>query len=189
MDDIGAAAGVTGPAIYRYFDSKAAVLAEVFDDILDAVDPTDPVTGAPSPDAVDLTQRIGRYASAVAGRRELMGVFVREVHHLPPEHAHRLRMRQRDLVAQWRALLASVHPDWGVEQVRTAIHAVFGMLNSVGTFTSRLSDADLAAQLSALAGTALALPASTDAAPPGQQPVQLPDQQRAPAAGSSRPIR
>ncbi len=37
MDQIGAAAGITGPAIYRHFDSKAAILAAVFDGIIDAV--------------------------------------------------------------------------------------------------------------------------------------------------------
>lgn len=37
MDDIGAAAGVTGPAIYRHFGAKASVLTAVFDRVIDAV--------------------------------------------------------------------------------------------------------------------------------------------------------
>lgn len=157
MDDIGAAAGVTGPAIYRYFDAKAAVLAEVFDGIIDAVDPPDPAEPRPPAARVDLADRIDRYATAVAARRELMGVFVREVHHLPEEHRGRLRMRQRDLVARWRRLLGRVHPDWSDEAVRIAVHAVFGMLNSVGAFVSPLPDADLAAELGRLSRAALSL--------------------------------
>jgi len=197
MDDIGAAAGVTGPAIYRHFESKASVLAAVIDGIIDAVDrpgpakdggaddqavtndpaaghvqsvsaPTMPAvagaattgdsTAARADPAAGLAEHIAHYASAVAERRELMAVFVREVHHLPDEQARQLRHRQRDLVARWRVLLAGVHPDWPAERVRTAVHAVFGMLNAVGTFTSPLADDELAKQLTALACDALHLP-------------------------------
>ena len=57
MDDIGAAAGVTGPAIYRHFEAKAAVLTEVFDRIISTVDtepdpnedPLPDLTGCPTP--------------------------------------------------------------------------------------------------------------------------------------------
>jgi AcrR family transcriptional regulator len=165
MDDIGAAAGVTGPAIYRHFDSKAAVLAAVFDRIIDAVDTGDTVDpGDPSdtgsvdqPATVGLQTLIARYARGVADRRRLMAVFVREVHHLPPEHAVRLRERQRALVRRWRDLVARIHPEWSPERVRTAVHAVFGLLNSVGTFDSVLSDAELADQLADLASATFQL--------------------------------
>jgi AcrR family transcriptional regulator len=189
MDDIGAAAGVTGPAIYRHFDSKAAVLAAVIEGIIDAVDAPgrggdgaagadpdratgsigDGVVGADAdragaPPAEHLAGLVAHYAAAVAQRRELMAVFVREVHHLPAEHAERLRHRQRDLVARWRTLLAAAHPDWPAEQVRTSVHAVFGMLNAVGTFASPLSDTELADQLTTLASTALELRTALPAA-------------------------
>jgi AcrR family transcriptional regulator len=159
MDDIGAAAGVTGPAIYRHFDSKAAVLAAVIDAIIDAVasGPRDDHRSA-GPTAI-LRGRIAHYAAGVAARRELMAIFVREVHHLPEQHGDRLRQRQRGLVTEWRTLLAAAHPGWDSERVRTAVHAVFGMFNAVGTFTSPLPDAELAAQLSALAEAAFELPA------------------------------
>src|SRR6476646_8568106 len=42
MDDIGVAAGGTGPAIYRHFGAKASVLTAVFDRVIDAVT-SDPV--------------------------------------------------------------------------------------------------------------------------------------------------
>ena len=35
MADIGAAAGITGPAIYRHFDGKSAVLVAMFDHVID----------------------------------------------------------------------------------------------------------------------------------------------------------
>ena len=35
MADIGAAAGITGSAVYRHFDSKSAVLVAMFDAVVD----------------------------------------------------------------------------------------------------------------------------------------------------------
>lgn len=155
MDQIGAASGITGPAIYRHFDSKAAVLAAVIDGIIDAAMRV-PADCADDP-ATRLTALVRVYADAVAARRHLMAVFVREVHHLPPEHRAGLEARQRTLVRQWRTLLAQVHPDWDTETVRTVVHATFGMLNSIGTFTSPLTDEQLSEQLRQLAARALDL--------------------------------
>jgi len=167
MDDIGAAAGVTGPAIYRHFEAKAAVLTEVFDRIIGTVD-TDPnPNDDPLPPAEVLTdadpalrlrRQIDRYAAGVSRQRQLMAVFVREVHNLPPDHRDRLRDRQRALVGRWRRLLADAHPEWSTEEVRTAVHGVFGMLNTVGTFESPLANDELADVLADLAVAAFQLP-------------------------------
>ncbi len=171
MDDIGAAAGVTGPAIYRHFGAKASVLTAVFDRVIDAVtynradradrtDRTDRTEATTEPDspaehAARLRELIRKYADAVCGRRRLMAVFVREVHHLPADDRALLDERQRLLVRRWRTLLGHAHPDWDVEQVRTAVHGAFGMLNAVGTFDSPLTDEELAHQMSELAINAL----------------------------------
>lgn len=156
MDDIGSAVGVTGPAIYRHFESKAAVLAAVFDRIIDTVVSTPTIPG-PEP-AGRLRAAVARYASGVVAARRAMAVFVREVHQLPDEVSGRLRARQRTLVHHWRQLVADVHPDWSAEQARTAVHAAFGLLNSVGTFTSPLPDDELADQLTRLTLGALGCP-------------------------------
>ena len=167
MDDIGAAAGVTGPAIYRHFEAKAAVLTEVFDRIISTVD-TEPDPNedrlttagvlADADPAGRLRRQVERYAAAVSRQRQLMAVFVREVHHLPPDHRDRLRDRQRALVGRWRRLLAGAHPDWSTEEIRTAVHGAFGMLNTVGTFESPLANDELADVLADLAMAALQLP-------------------------------
>jgi len=170
MDDIGAAAGVTGPAIYRHFEAKAAVLTEVFDRIIGTVDtepdPGDePLSEAGLTDAAQaqrLRRQVERYAAGVSRQRQLMAVFVREVHHLPPDHRDRLRDRQRALVGRWRRLLAAVHSDWSTEEVRTAVHGVFGMLNTVGTFESPLANDELADVLADLAIAAFQLPPGAD---------------------------
>jgi len=166
MDDIGAAAGVTGPAIYRHFGAKASVLTAVFDKVIDAV-MVDPevigeVRAATDEDpATRLRHLVAGYAAAVSGRRGLIAVFIREVHSLPAEDRALLDERQRALIGLWRVLLARVHPDWDGERVRTAVHGVFGMLNAVGTFESPLSDRELAGQLGELAITALQLGAES----------------------------
>jgi AcrR family transcriptional regulator len=162
MDDIGAAAGVTGPAIYRHFGAKASVLTAVFDRVIDAVTSDPDVLGelpneTDQDPAASLRHLVAMYAAAVSGRRRLMAVFIREVHHLPAEDRELLDERQRALIKRWRTLLAQAHPEWDGEQVRTAVHGVFGMLNSVGTFESPLSDRELATQLAQLAVSAMRL--------------------------------
>lgn len=156
MDQIGAAAGITGPAIYRHFDSKAAILAAVFDGIIDAVTAPSPVEQ--DDPAAELRALVQVYTGAVASRRRLMAVFVREVHHLPAEHRAKLDERQRTLVGRWRMLLGDVHPEWDREVVRTTVHGCFGMLNALGTFDSVLPDDQLAAALGVLAARILVLP-------------------------------
>ncbi|MDQ2738110.1 MAG: TetR/AcrR family transcriptional regulator [Actinomycetota bacterium] len=158
MDQIGAAAGITGPAIYRHFDSKAAVLAAVFDGIIDAVTAAPGNLPAGTTGRDELVVLIEAYAAAVATRRRLMAVFVREVHHLPPEHRARLAERQRTLVRRWRTLLGRVHPDWSDEVIRTTVHGAFGMLNALGTFDSPLTDDALASVLVELAARMFQLP-------------------------------
>jgi AcrR family transcriptional regulator len=165
MDDIGAAAGVTGPAIYRHFGAKASVLTAVFGRVIDAVTTDPDVLGElPGEDEEEPASRlkylVSTYAATVAGRRGLMAVFIREVHHLPAADRELLEQRQRALVGRWRSLLSRVHPDWDAERVRTAVHGAFGMLNAVGTFQSPLPDRELAGQLAELAGTALGLSTS-----------------------------
>ena len=160
MDDIGAAAGVTGPAIYRHFGAKASVLTAVFDRVIDAVTNDPDVLGelpgeADDDPAASLRHLVALYAAAVSGRRRLMAVFIREVHHLPAEDRELLDERQRALIKRWRILLAQAHPEWDGEQVRTAVHGAFGMLNSVGTFESPLADRELATQLAQLAVSAM----------------------------------
>lgn len=156
MDQIGAAAGITGPALYRHFDSKAAILAAVIDGIIDAVAARP--SGVADDPAAELRELVQIYADAVAARRRLMAVFVREVHHLPAEHRAGLDDRQRILVRRWRLLLADVHPEWDSEVVRTTVHGCFGMLNALGTFDSALPDDDLGAALVVLAGRIMVLP-------------------------------
>jgi AcrR family transcriptional regulator len=154
MDAIGAAAGVTGPAIYRHFDSKAAVLAAVIDRIIDTVVGR-PTRSAGSP-GQRLSDAVATYARGVAASRTVMAVFVREVHHLPDRESAQLMQRQRALVHHWRELVADVHPAWDDQRVRTAVHAAFGLLNAVGTFSSPLTDDELAEQLTGLTLAALA---------------------------------
>ena len=158
MDRIGAAAGITGPAIYRHFSAKSAVLAAVFDGILDAVTARPAVPPDDGDPAAALRAVVEVYAGAVASRRRLMAVFVREVHHLPAEHRSGLDERQRRLVREWRTLLAAVHPQWTGEVVRTCVHGCFGMLNSVGTYDAGLEDDELTQVLTELAGRILDLP-------------------------------
>ena len=141
------------------------MLTEVFDRIISTVDtdidPGDDVSGGSPADAEPaerLRRQVERYAAGVSRQRQLMAVFVREVHQPRPITATDCATGSVRWSAAGGQLLAGAHPDWSTEEVRTAVHGVFGMLNTVGTFESPLANDELADVLADLAIAAFQLP-------------------------------
>ncbi|WGY00396.1 helix-turn-helix domain-containing protein [Nocardioides sp. QY071] len=101
IDEIGDAVGFSGPAVYRYFASKADLLEAVVAGHLDRLE----ATSAPVADR----------ATAVAGLIEValrspdgLVTASRQAEHLSPAAALALDARRRDLGPAWAALVPSV---------------------------------------------------------------------------------
>ena len=131
IDDIAAAAGVTGPAIYRHFKNKDAVLVALFDRlaerlaaILDTVATHEGRAGLET-----LVRLHGRLAFE---ERALIVVYISEERNLPDVERRRVRRFQRAYVETWAELLRPLRPDLSDEERRTAVHAAIGLLNSTG---------------------------------------------------------
>ncbi|MGH3731057.1 MAG: TetR/AcrR family transcriptional regulator, partial [Micromonosporaceae bacterium] len=106
MEDIGAAAGIAGPSIYRHFASKADLMRAAANRMVDrlTVDAARATAGAPTPiDALD--RLIDSYAETVLAHRDLMAVYVAEVASLPAEDRAELQRLQRGYVAEWVRLI------------------------------------------------------------------------------------
>jgi AcrR family transcriptional regulator len=129
VDLIGAEAGVTGPAIYSHFRSKADVLAALFDEAMDRM----LVLAGPARD--DPREEIEHLVRATAQfaleQRQLLTVYTREDRALEDDARRRFRRRQRDLVERWVRALAALHPDRSSDELVSVVHAVTGMLMSV----------------------------------------------------------
>jgi AcrR family transcriptional regulator len=129
--DLGAAVGVSGPALYRHFPSKEALLAEMLVGISEHL-----LTGARAlaagtddPDAT-LEALVDFQVEFALHEPELIVVHDRDIANLPLAARRRVRMLQRRYVEIWVDALRRRHPDLSPDTARTAAHAAFGLLNS-----------------------------------------------------------
>ncbi|MBW0088857.1 TetR/AcrR family transcriptional regulator [Pseudonocardia sp. KRD-184] len=155
IDDIGAAAGVTGPAVYRHFQNKDAILRELCNAAM-----TELLTGArlaaQEGDAEHvLNVLITVHAGFGARHRRLVAVYVREHRALSPIALRSLRRRQRDYEAIWTDALVQLRPDLGAAEVCGVVTAVLSLINAAAHMPAELDDAAVERLLSTAAAAVL----------------------------------
>jgi AcrR family transcriptional regulator len=131
MMDLGAAAGITGSAIYRHFGSKSAVLVELFDRVIDALLRDAQETVLTEDDLKKaLTHLVVGQVEFVVADRALAQVYHHEVNNLPHEDRRRLRRKQRLYVEEWVHLLAELRCDLTDGEARAVVHAAIAAIQS-----------------------------------------------------------
>ena len=129
--DPGAAVGVSGPALYRHFPSKEALLAEMLVGISEHLLAGGQARAAASDDPHEVLAALIEFQADFARREpELIVVQDRDLANLPAPARKRVRLLQRTYVEIWVQTLQRAHPDLPVEAARTAAHGAFGLLNS-----------------------------------------------------------
>jgi AcrR family transcriptional regulator len=131
IDEIAAAAGVTGPAIYRHFKNKDAVLVALFDRLAERL-AVILATVATHEGRAGLETLVRLHGRLAFEERALIVVYISEERNLPDAERRRVRRFQRAYVEAWADLLRSLRPDLSDEERRTAVHAAIGLLNSTG---------------------------------------------------------
>lgn len=144
MSAIGAAAGVTGSAIYRHFDSKSAVLVALFDRAIDRLlgDTQRIVHEAPDLRAA-LARMVAGQVDFVISDREVAIVYHNEIHNLPADDRRRLRRKQRLYLEEWVHVLRELRVELGDTEARVIVHAAIGAIQSTLFHTSGLADGQL----------------------------------------------
>ena len=131
IDEIAAAAGVTGPAIYRHFKNKDAVLVALFDRLAERLtDILDTVGTLKGREALETLVRL--HVRLAFEERALIVVYISEERNLPEAERRRVRRFQRVYVEAWADLLRTLRPDQSDDERRSAVHAALGLLNSTG---------------------------------------------------------
>jgi len=156
VDDVGAAVGVTGPAIYRHFASKDAMLAEMLLRISEHLlaGGSERVAEAGDDAAAQLRALIAFHVDFAVDNPALITVQDRDLGSLTETDAAQVRRLQRRYVEVWVTVLARLHPAADAATCRARAHAVFGLINSTPHSAGRLPRQPMAALLADMAWAA-----------------------------------
>ncbi|MCA4133738.1 TetR/AcrR family transcriptional regulator [Arthrobacter sp. M4] len=131
LEDLGAAAGVSGPAVYRHFPGKQAVLGElllsVSRDLLEggldvvdrAKDPADALAGL-----------IRFHVDFALNNPDVIRVQDQDFSSLAEEDQSTVRKLQGRYVEVWVGVLQRLYPASEEAGLRVRAHAAFGLINS-----------------------------------------------------------
>jgi AcrR family transcriptional regulator len=159
MDDVGAAAGVTGPALYHHFAGKEAMLAAALIPVSERL-----LTGGREriekyrddpPRA--LSALVDFHVEFALDDPAVIALHLHELDRLPDEPRRQIRRLQRRYVEEWVGVLTTIRPELTDDEARVLAHAAFGLMNStpfIGPEVERERRAVLlrAATLAALLG-------------------------------------
>jgi AcrR family transcriptional regulator len=131
LEDIGAAAGVSGPAIYRHFPNKESMLVELLAGIsARLLAGARDVTARGSEAGAALDGLIDFHLDFALGEPDLIRIQDRDLAHLPAAAERQVRKAQRQYVEVWVGVLRELNPELAEADARLTAHAVFGLLNS-----------------------------------------------------------
>ena len=126
--DLGAACGISGPALYKHFPSKDAMLAEMLVGISEEL-----LAGRAAARRrrrrtrrAALRALVGWHIDFALHNKPLIVVQDRDWASLPDEAREQVRTLQRAYVDLWAGRLRELHPDLTPREARARAHATFG---------------------------------------------------------------
>jgi AcrR family transcriptional regulator len=148
IDDIGEAAGITGPGVYRHFSSKQALLQALCDLAMGRM-----LEAARSVEGIEAL--VDLHVRFVVRDRALIRVWLREQWALDKEAQRSFALHLRSYEALWRDALAPRRPQLSADEVALTVSSVVAMLNTTTLLDSPLAADDRRAVLQRLALSAL----------------------------------
>lgn len=156
-DDIGEAAGASGPSIYKHFPSKTDLLVAA---VLRGGEQRRAATTRALENATgprgSLDALLRSYIEFALNQSHLIGVLVGELDQLPEKERKASRQTQRDYLALWVRLLDEVRPGLDTAEAKIIVNAMLTAVDNAAR-TGRLGERpDIADRLADL-GTVLLL--------------------------------
>ena len=131
MEDLGSAAGVSGPAVYRHFAGKQSVLAALLTDVSQELFDGGARVITEVEDAPATLRALITFQVAFAlANADVIRVQDRDLERLGLPEQHRVRSVQRSYVGLWVGVLARLDPDADAASLHVKAHATFGLINS-----------------------------------------------------------
>ena len=156
INDISAELGLSGPAIYRHYPSKEALLVAVLDaSITTHLEEVRDIVSSHSDPLETLRAIIDHHIQYVFNETENIVTWRTEFRSLPVSDSHRLRYLQRLYTEEWVRTVRRLRPDLADDQVRAMCHAAIGLIQSPTEYHSPLKRESLEALLATMAMGAL----------------------------------
>ncbi|MDH6236585.1 TetR/AcrR family transcriptional regulator [Cryobacterium sp. CG_9.6] len=162
LEDLGAAVGISGPAVYRHFSGKQAVLSALLVGVSeDLVAGGSTVVDQTADASAALGDLVRFHINFALSNPDVIRVQDRDLDSLAAEDRHRVRALQRSYVELWVSVLRRVHPEVSEALLRIRAHATFGLLNSTPHSARSSSQSDVRTLLEEMAIAALGLSSVT----------------------------
>ena len=130
MEDLAAEAGVSGPAVYRHFASKEALLADLLIDVSQQLLEGGSQRASAASQFESLRLLIAFHTEFALRDRELIRIQDHDFANLAPDDARAVSRLQRAYLEVWVDVLRQIDATLTESAARTKIQAVFGLLNS-----------------------------------------------------------
>jgi AcrR family transcriptional regulator len=131
LEDLGAAVGVSGPAVYRHFEGKQAVLGALLVGVSEGLATGgEGVVERATSDTAALSELIAFHVDFALSNANVIRVQDRDLDSLTEADRHSVRALQRSYVELWVDVLGRLQPDEDRTALRTRAHATFGLINS-----------------------------------------------------------
>ncbi len=132
MDDIGSAAGVTGPALYHHFAGKEAMLVAALIPVSESLlhGGRERVARHLGDAAAALADLIDFHVEFALANPAVIALHLHELDRLPEEPRRQIRRLQRLYVEEWVTVLGTLRPELSAAEARVVAHAAFGLMNS-----------------------------------------------------------
>jgi AcrR family transcriptional regulator len=166
MDDVGSAAGVTGPALYHHFAGKEAMLVAALTPVSESLlaGGRARVQAHRDDPAGALTALVTFHVDFALENPAVIALHLHELDRLPDEPRRQIRRLQRQYVEEWVSVLRALRADLAAAEARVLAHAAFGLMNST-PFQGDEVPRDRRAALLGAATLASLLPSGAENAP------------------------
>jgi len=154
IGDLGEAAGVSGPALYKHFANKEAVLVELLVAVSQRLlGAAQEIVADDLPAAEKLERLVAFHTDFALQESDTILIQGRDLGLLPPDASRRVRSLQRAYLEQWRTVLTAVRPELDRDECELRLQGVFGLLNSTAFSSGHIGPRARSARI--LAGMAL----------------------------------
>ncbi|MBW6436301.1 TetR/AcrR family transcriptional regulator [Actinoplanes hulinensis] len=173
LDEIATVVGISGPAIYRHFPNKYAMMVHATRQLADAV-----LAATDLPDGPDPEQRLDQLLAVLARlaveHRRVAGLYQWEWRYLTPEHREEFMVDLGVLAERLAVPLRGLRPELSGRDAAAMVRAALSVFGSLGTHRAVIARGRGEAVLRRVAWAVLRDEPATPAAPTTEYPEPEP---------------